>query len=36
MKDAVACNARLRFLEVTEFYPIIDKAYSDKKAQENG
>lgn len=22
MKDAVACNARLRFLEVTEFYPI--------------
>lgn len=34
MKDAVACNARLRFLEVTEFYPIIDKAYSDKKAQE--
>lgn len=34
MKDAVACNARLRFLEVTEFYPIIDKAYLDKKAQE--
>lgn len=34
MQDAVACNARLRFLEVTEFYPIIDKAYSDKKAQE--
>ena len=34
MKDAVACNARLRFLEVTEFYPIIDKAYFDKKAQE--
>lgn len=34
MKDAVACNARLRFLEVTEFYPIINKAYSDKKAQE--
>ena len=34
MKDAVACNARLRFLEVPEFYPIIDKAYSDKKAQE--
>lgn len=34
MKDAVACNARLRFLEVTEFYTIIDKAYSAKKAQE--
>lgn len=34
MQDAVACNARLRILEVTEFYPIIDKAYSDKKAQE--
>lgn len=34
MKDAVDCNARLRYLEVTEFYPIIDKAYSDKKAQE--
>lgn len=27
MEDAVACNARLRFLEVTEFYPIIDRAY---------
>ena len=27
MEDAVACNARLRFLEVTEYYPIIDKAY---------
>lgn len=34
MKDAVDCNARLRYLEVTEFYPIIDKAYSDKKEQE--
>lgn len=32
MEDAVACNARLRFMEVTAFYPIIDRAY---KAQEN-
>lgn len=34
MEDAVACNARLRFLEVTEFYPIIDRAYSEKVTQE--
>lgn len=34
MEDAVACNARLRFLEVTEFYPIIDRAYSEKVMQE--
>lgn len=34
MEDAVACNARLRFLEVTEVYPIIDKAYKVKKAEE--
>ena len=34
MADAVACNARLRFLEVTEFYPIIDRAYSEKVMQE--
>ena len=27
MEDAVACNARLRFIEVAEFYPIIDNAY---------
>ena len=27
MEDAVACNARLRFIEVTQFFPIIDKAY---------
>lgn len=31
MEDAVACNARLRFLEVTEFYPIIDRAYVAKE-----
>ncbi len=34
MEDAVACNARLRFLEVTEFYPIIDRAYKVKDEQE--
>lgn len=34
MEDAVTCNARLRFLEVTEFYPIIDRAYSEKVMQE--
>lgn len=27
MEDAVTCNARLRFIEVTKFFPIIDKAY---------
>jgi hypothetical protein len=31
MEDAVACNARLRFIEVTEFFPIIDKAYKLKE-----
>lgn len=34
MEDAVACNARLRFLEVTEFYPIIDRAYVAKENRE--
>ena len=34
MEDAVACNARLRFIEVTEFFPIIDKAYKLKEEQE--
>lgn len=34
MEDAVDCNARLRFMEVTEVYPIIDKAYREKEAQE--
>ncbi len=35
MEDAVACNARLRFIEVTKFFPIIDKAYKikEEKAQ---
>ena len=34
MEDAVACNARLRFMEVTEFFPIIDKAYKLKEERE--
>ncbi len=34
MEDAVACNARLRFMEVTEYYPIIDRAYSSMLKQE--
>lgn len=34
MDDAVASNARLRYMEVTEFYPIIDKAYKEKERLE--
>lgn len=34
MEDAVACNARLRFVEVTQFFPIIDKAYKQKEEKE--
>ena len=34
MEDAVACNARLRFLEVTEVFPIVNDAYSDSVANE--
>ena len=34
MEDAVACHARLRSLEVTEIYPIIDRAYREKEAHE--
>lgn len=30
MEDAVYCNARLRFLEVAQIFPIIDKAYKSK------
>lgn len=30
MEDAVYCNARLRFLEVAQIFPIIDKAYKMK------
>lgn len=35
MEDAVACNARLRFLEVTEFYPIIDRAYQTQLREKH-
>lgn len=34
MEDAVASNARLRFIEVTQFFPIIDKAYRLKEQKE--
>lgn len=34
MEDAVACNARLRFIEVAQFFPIIDKAYKLKERRE--
>lgn len=34
MEDAVACNARLRFLEVTEIFPIVNKAYSERIEHE--
>ena len=34
MEDAIAANARLRFLEVTQIYPIIDNAYKVKEAKE--
>ena len=31
MEDAVACNASLRYIEVAQFFPIIDKAYKLKE-----
>ena len=34
MEDAVESNARLRSLEVTEIYPIIDKAWHEKERLE--
>ncbi len=34
MEDAVACNARLRSVEVTEFFPIVDKVYKMKVQRE--
>ncbi|MDR0891489.1 MAG: DUF6377 domain-containing protein [Mediterranea sp.] len=34
MEDAVACNARLRYIEVTQSFPIIDKAYKLKEKKE--
>lgn len=35
MEDAVSCNARLRFIEVAQFYPIIDKAYKLKEKKND-
>lgn len=34
MEDAVACKARLRFIEVAQFFPIIDKAYKAEEAKK--
>lgn len=34
MEDAVDCNARLRSVEVTEFFPIVDKVYKLKIQKE--
>lgn len=34
MADAVASNAKLRFMEVTKYFPIIDSAYHDKDAMQ--
>ena len=31
MDDAVACNASLRYIEVAQYFPIIDKAYKLKE-----
>ena len=35
MDDAVSCNASLRYIEVAQFYPIIDKAYTLKEQRSN-
>ena len=34
MDDALSCNARSRTIEVTEIYPVIDKAYQLKSAKK--
>jgi hypothetical protein len=34
MEDAVDCNARLRFIEVSQFFPIIDKAHNLEEAKD--
>lgn len=34
MEDAVNANARLRFLEVTQIYPIVSNAYKLKEAEK--
>ena len=31
MEDAVACNASLRYIEVAQYFPIIDKTYKLKE-----
>ena len=31
MEDAVACNASLRYIEVAQFFPIIDKAIAHRQ-----
>lgn len=35
MDDAAYCNARLRTVEVSEIYPIIEKAYQQKLAKRS-
>lgn len=35
MRDAVSCNARLRTIEATRIYPIIDEAYRLKERRSN-
>lgn len=35
MEDAVASNARLRFIQVAQIYPIIDKAYKHQQEKED-
>lgn len=34
MEDAVSCNARLRFIEVAQIFPIIDNIYKESERQE--
>lgn len=34
MNDAVACNARLRILEILEIFPIINDAYQEKSEKQ--
>ncbi|MDO4779906.1 MAG: DUF6377 domain-containing protein [Bacteroides sp.] len=34
MEDAVSCNARLRFIEVAQIFPIIDNIYKENERQE--
>ncbi len=34
MEDAVSCNARLRFIEVSQFFPIIDEAHNMEQQKD--